>query len=228
MKINGAQYLDDDNYSKILINESRIDILGLNQNRSDNENVFANSLIGKSDDEIITSIINYYLKHNFINYLGNGVVKSMENKKLMFNTNLNENIRLRIINKYQNDRLASLQEVSNPKTLLHISATCSAYDENGNYWLMYDNRDSNKLYDIEIKFLMEMLDMIFEDKIAYIDCDNGSRIISLDGNNVVNLTNPMTRKNMMEICNAVGFHNGYISKNNDKNKQLKLEVKNGK
>ena len=230
MRINGGKYLDSNNYSKILINKDRISISKSGQDALFYENNFINALRGKTDSEKIDSIISYYLKNNTINYMGNGVIKSIEGRKLMFNVNLNESGGLELINKYENDRLKSLSETMNKNLLLHLSSICTSYDNKGNYWLIYNDKEFNKLYDIEVQFLINLINIIFKDQIAYIAYENNTiKIMSFNSDRAIYLTKPVIKNCMYEICYAISEHNQNVQNiKEDKVIQLKLEVKNGK
>ena len=86
------------------------------------------------------------------------------------------------------------------------------------------------LYDLEVRFLYDFIDVVFKDELAFIALNNGQlKITSLNCDKVVNLSSIIAKRCMTDICYAVSNHNQNYSKLHEKDqKQLKLEVKNGK
>lgn len=227
MRIYGGKYLDSHNYSKIFISSKQINVYGSNQESLFYDKKFVNSLKGKSYYEKIDAVVDHFIYNNKINYISSGSAFSEEGKRLLFHDFSNHAIANKIVSKYTSDRLETLKESETNNYSLNLSLISSNYDKNGNYNLMHQDY---VLYDLEVRFLYDFIDVVFKDELAFIALNNGQlKITSLNCDKVVNLSSIIAKRCMTDICYAVSNHNQNYSKLHEKDqKQLKLEVKNGK
>ncbi len=228
MRIIGGKYLDSSNYSRIQVSNDKVSISKSNQEALFYNNDFINSLRNKPDNQKVNSIIEHYLNFNRINFVSSDYVSSIDNKKLIINKTYGNDIVRKIISKYKQDRLETLEENERDIYNLHLSKKYSSYDNNGNYYLVHQDYI---LYDGEVMFLYDLIDIVFGSELAYLIYDNGKmKILSLYGNKIINLSSNIVKHCISDITYAVSNHNQNHYNNMIKNKviQLKLEVKNGK
>ncbi len=228
MQIIGKKYLDENSYKSISIYDDKIIVSNgnsISDIRLEIIPTFTDELKGKTDYEIISSIVDYFINSGKVSYISKGVVLTEDGRKLKFSTLHDENIKRKIAKKYKMDREENLINSEGKVYSVGTSSVCSFYTSDNKYIL--SNKDDYLLNE-ELSFFKRMLDYKFNNDIAYLTRFNGydtnyMEIISLeDTNKTIKLSNSLMKKYGSEIYEIVSQHNNSISNRNVK--QLRLEV----
>ena len=257
MKYIGKNHLNSNTYKKIRMkeNDGEVVIIATQDEKYKNMELLKTStpnitdtIDGLNDEEKIEEITKYFLRNNTIcSIKQNGVeiiVSSTSGRYLVINLlNKYSNILRLILDKYQNDRLKFLDEVSDKK-LVHITVEYSTSSKLFNNESSYGIHYITKSFDFENQLEVVHLNLmeIHDEKISKFDLDfldeylkefinNNPNTIKLicnyyklkygfsDGNRVIELPEDLYRK----YGNMVRKHNEFVRK--EENKQLCLELK---
>lgn len=175
MKIFGAEYLDSNDYKDILISNNIVISANEPYEAVHFSSSFTDPLKGKSDEDIIEEVIKYYLDYHTVTSISLidsdfFKVDSTSHVSLRVFRPVSLDIRKRIFNKYEQDRMSFLNDVDFNSSVFKISSSfnCSSYDSsNGQYNFNVLTSLSSGVYDYESVFLTTLFDsMMFPGEIG--------------------------------------------------------------
>ena len=218
MVIVGKKYLDANFYNSITIYGDKIIIYSRNRIVNlDTSYKFSDECKGKSNEEIIQIVIEHYLRNTKLARILNNEVYGVSGRKLKINVNISNELKRKIINKYENDRINHFYETEEKSYRVISVESLSEYS--GNRYILATK--GNGIANMELSFLSEMVENTFQDEIIcmnqeglYVKLSSKTKYINI-GNQLINLCGN-------KICEIVMNHNSIIE--NNKAMQLKLEV----
>lgn len=227
MQIIGKKYLDDNFYDSIHITGDKIIVKSsVNTGTLDSTCKFTDSLVNKSKEEIISEIVDYFLRYSSVCFIGNGKVILANGRMLLFDSLHDIKLEKKIKDKYVSDRLNYLYEKSNDIYHVFVINRESFYGDENKYHLA---QNDGVILNEELNFFADMIEYIFQNDIIYSRYVEGYsinhyEILTLQKNNkIIKLSTATMTNYYSQIHEIINKHNNNLKERKEV-KQLKLEV----
>ena len=243
MKLVGRQYLNKNNYDKLIIDQCKDEVEVKftstdKLSRIESKDYFTDLLVGLSDEEKVIKIVKHFLRNSNINEIINktylpryegwfSVIKGMNNRLLalkLLDNDLSKKITKLIFDKYKADRYKYYLE--NEVKYIGSSSYKRSY---GNYSIL--NTREEKLIENEKEFLKYLI----ESKLNYVNeacirrleyysdildhIDFGDYLIC--GDLKIGIGSNLIYKELFKIIDEYNYE---LKKNKEENYQLKLKI----
>ena len=247
MQIIGEEYLANNSYASIIINDDKITVRGTSDIALNNNAEFVRELKNSPKEKQIDMLIEYFILHNSVGGMiygcpmggqGKNTVVSTDNKTLIINEEISKENSEKIMKKYLSDRNNCLQNSKHKKYILSAK-----YYNSTMYEETFDSiefslaaKKEHDIYESEIIFIKKMLETLFKDvevgiNSGYININNEERfdgyyIESQDSDVRVKLENIVHYNHI--LVPLIYNHNCEVKQNKKEEKvyasrQLKME-----
>lgn len=172
MKIIGLENLDKNFYENIIIDIDRIKVISKDNKDKTMNTSFSNSINGLSYEEIIIEVVEFFLRYNDITAINEDyydkerryiLIKGTAGRRLMFSTQMDKELLVRIIEKYISNRRNFMLESINKKSELRgLVPECTSYHVNFDGVDVYNiSTKLSHTFDFEREFFEELLEEKF-------------------------------------------------------------------
>lgn len=247
MQIIGEEYLANNSYASIIVNDGKITVRGTSNNSLNINHEFVRELKNASKEKQIDMLIEYFILHNSVGGMiygcpmggqGKNTVVSTDNKTLIINEEISKENSEKIVQKYLSDRNNCLENTNHKKFILSARYYNSTmYEETfDSVEFSVSAKKEYEIYESEIAFIKKMLETLFKDveiginsgyvKINGEDRFDGFYIESKDSDIRIKLENIVHYNHI--IVPLIYNHNCEVRKNRKEedvynSKQLKME-----
>lgn len=247
MQIIGEEYLLNNSYSTIIVDNDKIKVSGTSQISLNTNNELVNELKKSSKQKQIELLIDYFLGHNSVGGMiygrpiggqGSNTVISTDNKRLIISEDITKENSEKITQKYLKDRQSCLENTTHENFILSAKYYNSTmYEERFNSTeFSLAAKSEDEVYESEILFIKNMLETVFKDVEVGINSGfilikdeerfDGFYIESKDSNSRIKLEN-LNHYNQV-LVSLIYNHNCDVRKSKKEesvymSKQLKME-----